>query len=151
SMTNQRIIVPSDTEDFCVLSLDGGGAKGVYTLGVLGEIEALAGKRIYEIFDLIYGTSTGAIIAALLALGHSVEEIMKIYLDFIPDVMRHRFKHGRTAALKRNAYTLLGDRTFDAFLTDVGIVTTHYDRTKPMVFKSSIGQAHGLKSTFEPG
>ena len=49
-----------------VLSLDGGGAKGFYTLGVLKEIEALVGMRLCEKFDLIYGTSTGAIIAALL-------------------------------------------------------------------------------------
>lgn len=55
-----------------VLSLDGGGAKGFYTLGVLKEIEALVGVRLCEKFDLIYGTSTGAIIAAL--LGHTCSE-----------------------------------------------------------------------------
>jgi patatin-like phospholipase/acyl hydrolase len=50
-----------------VLSLDGGGAKGFYTLGVLKEIEAMLGEPLWERFDLIFGTSTGAIIAALLA------------------------------------------------------------------------------------
>jgi patatin-like phospholipase/acyl hydrolase len=52
-----------------ILSLDGGGAKGFYTLGVLKEVEAKLGRKICEGFDLIFGTSTGAIIAALLALG----------------------------------------------------------------------------------
>ena len=37
---------------FRVLSLDGGGAKGFYTLGILREIEALIGCRIHERFDL---------------------------------------------------------------------------------------------------
>jgi predicted acylesterase/phospholipase RssA len=55
----------NETSSPCrVLSLDGGGAKGFYTLGVLREIEAL-----WQSFDLIFGTSTGSIIAALLALG----------------------------------------------------------------------------------
>jgi patatin-like phospholipase/acyl hydrolase len=58
-----------------ILSLDGGGAKGFYSLGVLKEVEALVGCRLYERFDLIFGTSTGAIIAALIALGHTVDEI----------------------------------------------------------------------------
>src|SRR5438128_1449995 len=56
---------------FRILALDGGGAKGFYTLGVLEEVEALAGSSLSARFDLIFGTSTGAIIAALLALGKS--------------------------------------------------------------------------------
>jgi patatin-like phospholipase/acyl hydrolase len=47
-----------------LLSLDGGGGKSLYTLGLLKEIEAMLGQRLYERFDLIFGTSTGAIIAA---------------------------------------------------------------------------------------
>ena len=46
-----------------VLSLDGGGAKGFYTLGALKEIEALIGGKLCERFDLVFGTSTGAVIA----------------------------------------------------------------------------------------
>lgn len=70
-----------------LLSLDGGGAKGFYTLGVLKEIEAMLGQRLCERFDLIFGTSTGAIIAALLALGHSVDEIHALYREHVPAVM----------------------------------------------------------------
>jgi uncharacterized protein len=40
-----------------VLTLDGGGAKGFYTLGVLREIEGLVGMRLHQKFDLIFGTS----------------------------------------------------------------------------------------------
>jgi hypothetical protein len=55
-----------------ILSLDGGGAKGFYSLGVLKEveaIEAMLGCVLRQRFDLIFGTITGAIIAALIALG----------------------------------------------------------------------------------
>ena len=136
---------------FRILTLDGGGSKGVYTLGVLREIEALAGRKICDEFDLIYGTSTGAIIAALLGLGNRVDEVTNHYFDIVPDVMGRRTRAGRSDALKTHAARLLGDKRFDAFLTDVGIVTTHYELTKPMIFKSSVKQAHGMTATFQPG
>ena len=46
-------------EDFRILSLDGGGAKGVFNLGILREVEAISKRRLCEEFDLIYGSSTG--------------------------------------------------------------------------------------------
>lgn len=138
-------------DSFRILTLDGGGAKGVYTLGVLREIEALIGRKICEEFNLIYGTSTGAIIAALLGLGKTVEEVTRHYFDIVPDVMRQRTRAGRSQALRTHADQILGDTRFDAFVTDVGIVTTHYELTKPMIFKSSVKQAHGMAATFQPG
>ena len=81
---------------FRVLSLDGGGAKGFYTLGALKEIEALVGCRLCEKFNLIYGTSTGAIIAALLGLGKSADEIEVV----VPP--SGRLGHGRGTAAKED-------------------------------------------------
>ncbi len=66
---------------FRILSLDGGGSLGVYSLGVLTEIEAmLAPQPLHEALDLIYGTSTGSIIGSLIALKKPVDEIRKHYL-----------------------------------------------------------------------
>lgn len=141
----------SNNDDFRILSLDGGGAKGVYTLGILKEIEALTGRRICEEFNLIYGTSTGAIIAALLGLGKTVEEVKENYFDIVPEVMGQNTRAGRSAKLKEHAENLLGDKKFDEFVTDVGIVATHYGLARPMIFKSSVKQAHGMVSTFKPG
>ncbi|MEO7641500.1 MAG: patatin-like phospholipase family protein [Ramlibacter sp.] len=63
-----------------ILTLDGGGAKGFYSLGVLKQLEALlGGEPLAAKFDLIFGTSTGAIIASLLALGKPVGEIRDLY------------------------------------------------------------------------
>jgi len=143
--------MPNSQKAFRILSLDGGGAKGVYTLGILKEIEALAQRHLWQEFDLVYGTSTGSIIAALLALGKSIAEIKEIYLATVPDIMQYKHKKQRTAALKKHAGLIFGNQKFEAFKTDVGIVTTDYDRTKPMIFKSSVAQAHGRQSTFEPG
>src|SRR6266849_4952909 len=71
-----------------ILSLDGGGAKGFYTLGVLKEIEAMLGCPLYKRFDLVFGTSTGAIIASLIALGRETEEIHELYKEHVPKVMK---------------------------------------------------------------
>jgi patatin-like phospholipase/acyl hydrolase len=138
-------------QGFRVLSLDGGGSKGVYTLGVLREVEALAGGRLCDHFDLIFGTSTGAIIAALLALGYSVDDVRKHYFDLIPKVMKHRTKRRRTAALEVCIRDIIPKARFEDMKTDVGIVVTNYETEKPMVFKSSLRQAHGRKATFQPG
>jgi uncharacterized protein len=80
-----------------VLTLDGGGIRGLLTLGVLVELERQLGKkcwkqyegnegpddfRLFQFFDVIGGTSTGAIIAAGLARGMSVAKLVSFYQDF---------------------------------------------------------------------
>ncbi len=72
-----------------ILSLDGGGIRGALTLGYLKKLEDIlkakyADKsdfRLCDYFDLIGGTSTGSIIAASLAIGKTVDEITKLYMD----------------------------------------------------------------------
>lgn len=141
----------SDRSDFRILSLDGGGSKGVYTLGVLKEIEALTKRSLHEEFDLIYGTSTGSIIASLIALEENIEQISETYFKIIPDVMKHKTPRGRSDALARHAKNVFQEKKFDQFKTDIGIVATNFEYEKPMIFKSSLSQAHGMKNTFTPG
>lgn len=138
-------------EDFKILALDGGGSKGVYSLGFLRELEKTTGRELYRCFNLIYGTSTGAIIAALISLGKNVDEITDTYLSTIPDIMRARGKDRRSRKLEKHARRIFGEAKFDAFLVNVGIVAMHYGYARPMIFKSSVQQAHGRHSTFEPG
>lgn len=134
-----------------VLSLDGGGAKGFYTLGVLREVEALLPRPIHESFDLIYGTSTGSIIATLLASGRSVDEIYKLYCMHVPYTMKAKKSRERTLRLQHVAKTVFKDDGFDTVLTGLGVVTTKWQFETPMIFKSRQTQAHGRKSTFVPG
>jgi uncharacterized protein len=135
-----------------ILSLDGGGAKGFYTLGVLAQVEAmLKGKLLCEYFDLIFGTSTGAIIAALLSLGYRVEDIHALYKQHVPTVMKNNTASGRTKALDKLVVEIFGDKNFTQVKTGVGIVATHWHLEKPMIFKSTVNQAHGRKDTFLPG
>ena len=80
----------SGNAPFRILSLDGGGAKGFYTLGILAEIEAMLGQPLHTRFDLLFGTSTGAIIAALLARGESVATVQKLYEEHVPTIMKRQ-------------------------------------------------------------
>ena len=82
-----------------ILALDGGGTRGIVSIAFLERIEALlrerSGKgeafRLSDHFDLIGGTSTGAIIAAGLATGRSVAELKAIYFELGPAVFRKRW------------------------------------------------------------
>ena len=130
-------------DNFRILSLDGGGAKVFYTLGVLREIEGLIGCPIHERFDLIFGTSTGAIIAALLAPGYKVEDVHQLYRQYVPTVMRNKKRDDKSQALANRACEVFGDAKFDSVKTGVGIVATRWIEERPMIFKTSIAQAHG--------
>lgn len=135
-----------------VLALDGGGAKGFYTLGVLKQLEALlGGEPLATQFDLIFGTSTGAIIASLLALGKPAKEIHGLYKEHVPRIMGVRREGPRSAALENLAKEVYGDLKFDAVKTGVGIVTARWREERPMIFKASVAQAHGSHATFKPG
>src|SRR2546423_12361030 len=77
-----------------ILSLDGGGVRGVISVAFLERIEATltaqAGEnvRLGDWFDLVGGTSTGAIIATGLALGKSTGDLKDIYHRLSPRAVR---------------------------------------------------------------
>ncbi len=84
-----------------ILTLDGGGVRGVVSLEFLARIETIlrdrSGRsdfRLCDYFDLISGTSTGAIIATCLALGLTVDEVRVAYRQLAGRVFgRRRWNH----------------------------------------------------------
>src|SRR4051812_36642647 len=88
-----------------LLSLDGGGIRGILALEVLAKIESELQKKLgrddqfvlADYFDYIAGTSTGAIIATCLALGMRVDRVRQFYIESGPAMFdkarwRKRFK-----------------------------------------------------------
>lgn len=77
----------AEQKPFKILSIDGGGIRGVFPAMFLSKLEARLKEtgnektQIYQHFDLICGTSTGGIIAIALSLGVPAHEIYKMYLD----------------------------------------------------------------------
>ncbi len=93
-----------------ILSLDGGGIRGLLTIEILSKVEALLRRRLNkpdlllgDYFDLIAGTSTGSIIATLLSWGMTTDELREQYLIcarriFTKDSIFKYYKHTYSSA-----------------------------------------------------
>ncbi|TYZ12685.1 patatin-like phospholipase family protein [Hymenobacter lutimineralis] len=83
---------PTIRRPFRILSLDGGGIRGLYTARFLADFEAQLQRdgnkhtSLYQHFDLICGTSTGGIIALALALGMPARELVHLYSHHAKDI-----------------------------------------------------------------
>jgi patatin-like phospholipase/acyl hydrolase len=81
---------------FKILSIDGGGIKGIFPAYFLMLIEAELEKRndgktkIYQHFDLITGTSTGGIIALALSFGIPAKEIYQLYIENVKGIFGYK-------------------------------------------------------------
>lgn len=90
-----------------LLACQGGGIPGIMSLEILREIERQlaemigegTGFRLGKFFDYIAGTSTGAIIAAGLAIGKSVDELIDFYFDSGPAMFESEWLFKRARAL----------------------------------------------------
>ena len=71
-----------------LLSIDGGGVKGIIPALVLARLERETGRPTRETFDFIAGTSSGAITAAALAAGIPAQRIVDLYAARSADVLR---------------------------------------------------------------
>uniref|UniRef100_A0A914C231 PNPLA domain-containing protein n=1 Tax=Acrobeloides nanus TaxID=290746 RepID=A0A914C231_9BILA len=91
-------MMPLKSDGIRVLSLDGGGTRGMMTLEILEALEkAAGGKKICELFDYICGVSTGGIIAVYLAAKQlSIEET------------RERYIHISNRVFNKSSYTTFG-------------------------------------------
>lgn len=118
-----------------ILTLDGGGSKGIYTLGVLREMQNKLRVPLVEYFDCFYGTSTGAIIAAMLVMGKSIPEIRDVYLHQIPQVMKKKGPALRTAQLKAMLKREFGQTRFEGCRKYLGILASFINERKPKIFR----------------
>ncbi len=111
-----------------ILALDGGGSRGLLSLGVLQKLEEHlaqrsgdpANFRLAHYFDLIGGTSTGAIIATTLALEWKVHDVVELYFKLLPAIFARPQVPGplrvlipafKNTALTKALNEYLGDRT----------------------------------------
>ncbi|MGN6341117.1 MAG: CBASS cGAMP-activated phospholipase [Ginsengibacter sp.] len=142
---------------FNILTIDGGGIRGIFPAMFLASIEAelksrgVERYRIYENFQLISGTSTGGIIAIALALGIPAVEILDLYLDNAATIFGRKRKgigrlfnsaHDRTPLenLIRKKFKEVKDGA-DPILkdckTNVGIPIYDLMQGKPSVLKNN--------------
>lgn len=75
---------------FRILSIDGGGIRGIYPAHILRCIEERLQINLLESFDMIAGTSTGSIIAAGIAVGVPAADIVKMYKQHGAEIFRRK-------------------------------------------------------------
>ncbi len=139
-----------------LLSIDGGGIRGVIPAVLLAEIEKRTGKRTAQLFNLIAGTSTGGILALALtkpdAKGepqYSAAELVSFYIEQGEKIFSRTLWHKLIAAgnLIETKFPASGiEQVLDAFfgdarladaVTDVVVTSYEIERRQPFLFKSS--------------
>lgn len=138
-----------------ILSLDGGGVRGVIPTVWLQELQSKLNKPIHEEFDLIAGTSTGSILAIGLGLGMDPGEILKMYLHKAPLIFpQGRLKrfgarisrvfkgHGLSqpkydgVLLNKVLQDVLGEKGFGTVKTNVVVTSYDLEHMQARIFKS---------------
>jgi patatin-like phospholipase len=138
-----------------VLSIDGGGIRGIIPAEVLARIEHEAGKPIAELFDLITGTSTGGIIALGLSVpgadgkpAHSAQDLVDLYVKEGATIFSRSIWHEVRAAgsaveakyptdgLERVLKTYLGEARLKDAVTEVLVTAYEIEDRIPWFFSS---------------
>ncbi|MFQ2132585.1 CBASS cGAMP-activated phospholipase [Aeromonas hydrophila] len=138
-----------------ILSLNGGGARGLFTISVLAEIERIIASKtgiqdvkVGDYFDLITGTSIGGILALGLATGKTARELETVFFEQAPIIFPQRRGWINTlkslfapiynsAPLKRAVEKMIGpDATFNDLSRRVMIPTVNLSTGKPQFFKT---------------
>jgi patatin-like phospholipase/acyl hydrolase len=140
-----------------VLSIDGGGIRGIVPATVLAALEERTGRPVCELFDLIGGTSTGGILALALTRPRgggtpgprwSAAEIVDLYVQEGPRIFSRSLGKRITsvegllderyanAPLREVLSQYLGETTVDQALTDVFVTAYDLEARKPRFFKS---------------
>jgi patatin-like phospholipase/acyl hydrolase len=140
-----------------VLSIDGGGIRGIIPALVLVELEKRAGKRAFELFDLIAGTSTGGILACALCAPDPLpaSQLVGLYKDRGPDIFdRSLFQRIKSAeGLLDEKYDSAGlDKALHDFLSDKrlseakpDLIVPSYDTNSPAPYFFKTSKARDSK------
>lgn len=155
---NSRVQVcamPMKNRTVKILSLNGGGARGLFTINVLAEIERIielktgqSNVKAGDYFDLITGTSIGGILALGLAAGKSARDLESVFrarapLIFPPaNFFRKKWRTAfgaqyRSQPLRDAVTSMVGEKTtFDDLCRRVMIPAVNLSTGKPHFFKT---------------
>lgn len=130
---------------FQVLSLSGGGFRGLYTAKVLADLETETGGSIARHFDLIAGTSVGGILALAIAMEIPARKIVELFVEHGEEIFQKRFSLGgvfrapyssEPLAKLLGSDDLFGSHLLGHCLHPVIVPSINYSTGKPVLFKT---------------
>ena len=144
-----------------ILSIDGGGIRGVIPAVLLTEMEKRTGKDVYSLFDLIAGTSTGGILAAGLVAPASLDhepasrgpkfkasDLLALYEEHGKDIFRRSFCDKITSlwgwadekypndGIEAVLESYFGNAELKDALTEILVTSYEIEERQPYFFKS---------------
>lgn len=144
-----------------ILSIDGGGIRGIIPATFLAEVERLTGRPISALFDLIAGTSTGGILAAMLTVPdgrgrpqYTAGQTLAAYLQHGGAIFHRSPLRSLTTlggfvrpiysprALEQMLDQYLGKARLHTTLTEILITAYDMDSATPWFFKTSFAKEH---------
>lgn len=131
---------------FQILSLDGGGIKGLFSAAVLAALEEDLGINVADHFDLIAGTSTGGIIALGLGCGLRPKDIVDFYVTEGPSIFRRSSRFSGLKSyftrkypqepLKAALQKCTGDKILGNSIKRLVIPSYNLDKDEVYIFKT---------------
>lgn len=131
---------------FRVLSIDGGGVRGIFPAKILALMEEELHINIHDTFDLVVGTSTGSIIAGSIAIKNSLAELVDDYCNNAPKIFLKRWY---ACGLLRSKYSR---KTLEEFLRNRLRDITLEEIPKPLILNASnvsTGDVYVFKSIYQ--
>lgn len=124
-----------------ILSLDGGGLRGVFSAAVVHHMENATGRPARELFDALIGTSTGSVMAAMLATGKPAASLMQLYQDVGTAIFDGQNAAERSTALEKTLLTHIGPAVTFGQIKGVSLAIPFRDtRSGKVVFASNFLQ-----------
>lgn len=132
---------------FKILSIDGGGIKGLYSSTILEQLEYKYGGSCSDYFDMLCGTSTGGLIALGLSLKIPASEISKLYSEHGKDIFPKQNKliallkqtvlRGKFSdePLKKNLTDVFGDKVIGESNNLLCVPSYSFTDARPWIFK----------------
>ena len=135
------------SKTFKILSIDGGGIRGIFAAQILALMEEKFHIKVHKNFDLIVGTSTGSIIAGAISTNYNLSHLVKDYVENAPLIFQKKWS---------SLCGLLGSKynrdVLENFLHEKFKNIKLKEIEKPLILNAtnaSVGDVHVFKSAYQ--
>lgn len=138
---------PPKSPGIRILSIDGGGTRGLVSLEVLRSIEKTTKKRIHELFDLICGVSSGSIITMAIGSGHfTIDQCEAFYRETSENIFKTDFWTGTPRLLLNHAYydATMFEKTLKKAFGNTSLMSLASEANRPKLVAVSVN-AHSVQ------